>query len=250
MIFKGCLPAYQILFLTVFAITASPVFADQVIMRDGRVQEGTVVGARGGNVIVSVGAGEMGIPAAQVDRIEMAVPEAYTQGMAAYEKEDLGAALGALRPLVETYKGLPTNWAQRATGTLGDLYIRLNDLENAEKAYAEFQKLYPGEGAGISAEVGLARLDAARGNFAQAVERLNPVAEQALAASNVTSLEGAAYGQAFFVLGQAAEEAKQLPEALEHYLRTVTVFYHDTATANLALARANELRAASDVTVP
>ncbi len=90
----------------------------------------------------------------------------------------------------------------------------------------------------------------ARKDFDTAKKTAEPLCEKALKQKNVVEAEGQVYGQAFFVLGQIKEAQGDYQGALEDYLRTVTLFYHDTTATGLAQERADALRKTRDVFVP
>ena len=152
-----------------------------------------------------------------------------------------------LQPVADGFRGLPTDWARQAAALLGDLFVEKGDLARAEAAYADYAKFYGGGAGGGSArtQVGLARLALARGDFAGAKARLEPVATAALKNPvNLPSADAAAAGQACLLLGQIAEKLGDVSGALTHYLRTVTLFYEDRAAVAAAQKAADSLRAA------
>ena len=84
-----------------------------------------------------------------------------------------------------------------------------------------------------------------RTELQKAEQQLQGIAQTALKnPALVTRAEGAAYGQAFYLLGQIHEQEHADQEALEDYLRTVTLFYQDSATSTRAQQSADALRAA------
>jgi hypothetical protein len=133
---------------------------------------------------------------------------------------------------------------------LGELYIALNDIPKAEEAYNDFKRLYPAGGS-LQSEVGLSRLAIAKKDFDGAKQKITPITEAALKEKAIAPANAVAYSQAFLVSGQVKEAAGDFSGALEDYLRTVTVFYHDRVAATTAQERADALRAAHPgVTVP
>jgi tetratricopeptide (TPR) repeat protein len=242
---------HQLLFpcLLVLLLCGSAFGQHRLIMADRSVREGEIVGATATTVQLRVAQGEVGVPKGQIASVEMPVPAQFTEGLAAWEQGETGKALGTIRPLVEKFKGLPTDWAQRASALLGDILMASNDAASAEKAYLEFQKLYPGtESRG--ADVGMARVMISKKDFAGARAKLEPIVEEAAKKKSVSRLEGASYGQASLLLGEILESEEKYAEALESYLRTVTLYHHDARTVQIAQQKADALRAAHQVMVP
>jgi tetratricopeptide (TPR) repeat protein len=224
---------------------------DKIVTKDGRTQDVKILGVAGSSIQVQVGAGSIGIPLATVNSVSMPAPAELNIAKAAFSAKEYQKALTALKPLVDKYKGLPTDtgWAQQATSMLGEIYVALDKLPEAEAAYKEYQRVYPGQGS-VQAEVGMARIAASKKDYATAKQKLEPITAQALKQKIPPPALASAYSQAFFLLGQAEEAQQEYPAALENYLRTVTVFYHDKTAASSAQERADALRKDHGVTVP
>jgi hypothetical protein len=74
-----------------------------------------------------------------------------------------------------------------------------------------------------------------------------------LSEKTIPPAKALAYSQAFLVSGQLKEEEGNLQGALEDYLRTVTLFYHDPSAVTAAQQKADALRSRDKdhpVTVP
>ena len=243
------------LLLTALLVIAGHVRAqtpapDRVVLKTGEQQVGKVLGVSNGQVQLEIStgsaAGRLTFNLAQISRVEASAPAAYTAGVAAFEAGDFDRALAALKPVAETFRGLPTDWARDAAALLGDIYLEKKDLARAEAAYADYAKVYGGGGGGDSVRttVSLARLALAKGDAAGARARLEPLAAAALQNPlKASSAEAAAYGQVFLLLGRQQEAAGDWPAALTSYLRTVTLFYRDRAAVAAAQKAADALRA-------
>lgn len=225
---------------------------DVVITTDGQQRQVKVVGVSpsGANLEFLVGAGKLGLPLASVREVRMNPPAEFGQALAAYQAKEYPKALTLLKSVVDRFRGMPAPWAQQASALLGELYIQTNDLAKAEEAYNEFRRRYP-SGGSLQSEVGLSRLAVAKQDYATARQKLEPITDAALKEKAPNPANGLAYSQAFLVSGQVKEAEGNLPGALEDYLRTVTLFYHDQTAVISAQERADALRAAhKEVTVP
>ncbi len=223
---------------------------DRITTKDGRSQEVKIVGVSGSNVQIQVGAGNIGVPMSNIASLTMAAPPQFAQAQAAYDAKDYNKALTATKALVDKFKGLPTDWAQQATGLLGDIYVALNKLPDAEKAYLDFQKIYGGQGGSPQSDVGLARIALSKKDYAGAKAKLEPVTGKALSEKQPPANLTTTYSQAFYLLGQVNEAENDYSAALENYLRTVTLFYHDNTAAASAQQRADALRSEHGTKVP
>jgi tetratricopeptide (TPR) repeat protein len=142
----------------------------------------------------------------------------------------------------EKYKGLPVDWAKVSALMVADSLINSGETDKAEAMYREFEQLYPG-GGGLQAKVGRARIAVAKKDLLSAKDTLASVTEEALKLKTVPRENAFAYSQAFYVMGLVNEADGKPQEALENYLRTVTIFYNDPNSRAAAQERADELRA-------
>lgn len=238
--------SHQLIFLVftilVFWLSHALRAADSVILKDGRSQQGEIVGVEGGNLMLKVGAGTIGLQLNAIASISKDAPKNFEEGMAAYQAGDTGKALGLLRPIAEAFAGLPTEWAREATGAVADLYLVSDDYENAAKAFEKFQAAYGETGGGVRAEVGRARIAFAQGDSQAARQRIQPVIEQALGVFAPESSLATAYSQAFLLAGRLDEKDGDLQQALVNYLRVVTIYHQDSKAVAAANERATSLQ--------
>lgn len=216
--------------------------ADTITLKDGRTQQGEITRVENGSAMLKVGAGEIGIKLASIASVDKAPPKGFTEGMSAYSSGDAAKALGLLKPIATAFVGLPAEWARTAAGALADLYLTLEDYDNAAKAFEAFQSAYGEFGGGVRAEVGRARIAFAQGDFDAARQRIQPVIEEALGVFAPESSVASAYSQAFLLMGRLDEQAGDLQGALVNYLRTVTIYYQDPKAAADAAERAESLQ--------
>jgi tetratricopeptide (TPR) repeat protein len=245
----------QLLFLIggAFLLLSTAGAQDIILLTTGATQQGKILGVTPSGQLEFQVAGttnKLGLALSSVKEVRMAAPAELATAFAQFQAKDYGRALSGVKGVVDKYKGLPVVWAQQATSMLGDLYIALNDLPKAEAAYNDFKKYYPSAGS-LQSEIGLSRLAVAKKDYATAKQKLEPITAAALQEKVITPVNALAYSQAFLVSGQVKEEEGNFAGALEDYLRTVTLFYHDRAAVASAQEKADALRAAhKGVTVP
>lgn len=189
----------------------------------------------------AMGQGKGGLPLSQIREVRMNPPAEYSQAYQAYMARDYAKALTLTKGVTDKFRGVPILWAQQASGLLVDIDLALKDITRAEADYAAFVKAYP-TGGGLQAEVMAARIATAKRNFDAAKVKLAPITDAALKEKNLTGANSLAYSQAFLASGQIKEAEGNFNGALEDYLRTVTIFYHDRAAASVAQERADALR--------
>ena len=210
-------------------------------------QEGRITGVQGDSILLNLlPNGQTSVPLAQVARVEAATPPAFTSGISAYNSGSFDKALTDLRPVGDTFRGLPTEWAQQTLAALGSIYLEKNDVAKAEAAFNDYRKYYPNApGNKLQLSVAQARIAFAKNNLQQARPALESIIQAALKApAEVTRGDGAAYGQAFYLMARLQERENNYQGALENYLRVVTLFYQDAAVASRAQKSADDLRAA------
>ena len=223
---------------------------DATVFIGGQGKPMKVVGVNGTSLMVRTEFGDQGLPLAQIQEVRMTPPPEFGQGLAAYQTKDYAKALPLFKSVADKFRGMPAGWAQQASGMLVDIDLALNDAAKADADYAAFAKAYPAGGT-AQADVLAARIAASKKNFAAAKQKLGPITEAALKEKTVAPANALAFSQAFLVSGQVKEAEGNFAGALEDYLRTVTLFYHDRSAVSVAQERADALRAQHpEITVP
>jgi tetratricopeptide (TPR) repeat protein len=237
------------LVLVAFWATLSMLTAqDFIVQKDGQRREGEILGIADGKVKIKIGPAETGVAMDQVASITKDPPKGYEDAVKAWQEGNANKTLGLLKPIVETFRGLPTEWAERAAALLGDVYLSLGQLPAAESAFAEFTKSYPN--ATSLSDIGLARLAVSKKDFAAAKTRLLPIVSEADKVIAAPAGKSAVYGQAFYLMGMVHESEGAYPEALRDYLSAVTLFHDDRAVVAKAQERADVLVKEKQVIVP
>lgn len=220
---------------------------DVLILKDNTRREGQIMGLAGDQVKIKIGPVETSVALAQVASVVKEPPKAFDDIVATWQTGDATKTLAVLVPFVQSYRGLPTPWAERASALLGEVYLANNQIPNAETAFADFQKAYPSS---TLVTVGLARLAVAKKDYETAKTRLQPILVEAEKVTIPPTGKSATYGQAYYLMGLINENDGKYAEALKDYLSTVTLFYEDKAVAAKAQDRANILIKDKQVIVP
>jgi tetratricopeptide (TPR) repeat protein len=200
-----------------------------------------ITGVRGSKVSVRNAQGAIEYDLSQIQEVRKAPPAEFAGAQRLIEAGDMEKALPLIKSVADNYKGLPTAWAAEATAMLGNIYLNLGQLPEAEVAFGDFERVYAGSGSS-AASVGKARLAVERKKFAEARALAEPLVADAMTKKNISRSESQLFGQAYFVLGKIAEGEGKLPEAMEHYCRTVAIFYQERAVVSEAQKRIDELR--------
>ena len=247
-------------FACLWAVSAPLALAQQatlVVKSQGRdiTQAGEVTGAGNGAVKFKfLQAGkpqEVAIPLTNIVSIQMAPPKDFDEGGKLFsEGKDL-LALTKYAVVENQFKGLPTPWMAVTLARLGQLHIRLNQYDKAEAFFAEYSQIFTGENALPLADLGKAQIAFAKGDNDTAKTLLESVAEKAKTIETATEQQSNFFANTFFTLGQVQEAANDLTNALESYLKVVTLYYRDTTLLTAAETKAAALRKAHpEVSVP
>ncbi len=234
--------------LLLLATSVSALAQDVLVLKNGQRREVQVIGVADGRVRFKAGPAETTLPLDQVAAVRMQAPKAFEDAVEVWKTGDAAKTLPLLKPLVDNFRSLPAPWAERASALLGSVLLESGDLAGAEEAFAAFQKAYP-EATGL-ADIGLARLAVEKKDFATASAKVAPIVEAGKKTLLAESGKSSEYGQAFYLMGNVLENDGKFPEALEHYLLAVTVFYEDPAVVARAQARADALIQEKNVSVP
>lgn len=212
---------------------------DMVVLKDGQRRPGIILGIAKDQLKLKVGPVETSLPMAQVASVTMDPPKAYTDALAQWAAGENAKTLDILKPLVDKFLGLPAPWAERAAALLGDVYLALDRIPDAEAAFNAVQTAYPNSNS--LSNIGLARLAVAKNDYASARGKLAPILEEAASVKVAPHGKSAMYGQAFYLMGIIRESEGTQPEALQDYLTTVTLFHEDEVVAAKARERADIL---------
>ena len=242
------LAACGVLILNSEVCAQAPQSAQALIkQKGGAAQQGVITGVSASGVSIQLAAGgSITIPLNQIESVQMAAPPEYGLALQAIGLKEIPKAAALIGAVVAKYKGLPIDWAQQSTALIGFLALQNGEMARAESAFKEFNKFYP---AAVEGKIGSAAIAASKKEFAAAKELISPIVEEALKQKDVPLGSRFAYSRALFISGQVKESENDLPGALEDYLLTTTIFYHDAAAVAAAQDRADALRK-NNVAVP
>src|SRR4030095_15212567 len=133
---RGCLAL-----VTLWGTLSMLIAQDFVVQKDGQRREGEILGVLDGKLKIKVGPAETGIAMDQVASVTKDPPKGYEDAIKAWQEGNANKTLSLLKPVVEAFRGLPTEWAERAAALLGDVYLSLGQLPAAESAFSEATKV-------------------------------------------------------------------------------------------------------------
>jgi len=220
---------------------------DAVVLKDGSIREGRILGTRSNAVRLSAGPAEASIPLEIVSAVRMVPPKNYPDALALWQKGETVGALALLKPLAGTFSGLPVSWARRTAWLLGAAFLANGQESEAEEAFRRFQQLYPDSAA--LADAGFAAIEVSRGQMDRARARLEPLVEKVRGTLLPSPEDSDTLGLALFLMGQIQESAGDAPAALQNYLLASALFPGDKALVRRCRENAAELQK-KNVSVP
>lgn len=212
---------------------------DKIALKTGQEVSGKILEVSDGSVKVSVGAGTIPYPLANISKVEMAAPAELDKAKDATTPEQSATLL---EPIVKKFKGLPVDWVADAMARLAGDYSQMGKEADSSAMYESMVKLYPGSPYQVRAQAGLAKAAFKAGKYDEVLSSLAPLIAEANKTFSPSQDDGRAYSEAFLIQGQALEKQGKLKEALESYLTVVTVFYQNPVAAKTAQELADSLR--------
>lgn len=145
---------------------------------------------------------------------------------------------------VNQFLGVDNPWVLECTGGLGQAYLALGRVADAESLYGRMKKAYPSGPAALRAEVGLAVATSGK-DAAGLLAKLQALEKDLKESLRPLRAEREALAEFYFARGEAWEKKGDEQKALEDYLR-VGILYPDPPSLGLRSAKkAEALRAAN-----
>ena len=207
-------------------VSGSTLWAD-VLQTSSDTYSGQVVRVENGSVFIKQDQNEIGLSCRDITRIEIPVPAGYTNGLAALKEGKMKEAVEAFKPLADRFAGLPVSWAVNTLVRLGDAYLALKDVTAAQTVFDMIKKLYPNSSQAQALNVKTARLLFTKQNYDEAVTAINAYLVPQLKKDYLSPDQETAVAEALVLLGDCQVATDKPYEALDNYLRVVTLYDYD-----------------------
>jgi tetratricopeptide (TPR) repeat protein len=212
-------------------------WGDVIISTSGSYT-GQVTRATANEVVIKQGQNEFTVPKSSIQKLEVNKPAEFDAASEALKAGKNLQEVTALKAIVERYAGLPVDWAMDAMVALSDAQIAMRDYIGAKRVLDDAIRLYPGEQA-RRLEVKTTRLSIAQGGQAKAVDNLRAFLAVATKRELLTDDDEYAIAEAYVLLGDCLL-ATNAEDALDNYLKVVTLFDLDTDRATEAQYKAGK----------
>lgn len=200
---------------------------DQLRLKTGELKSGTAVKFDEITQSLTFKFDQGTLNYAQADIAEVVLQErpGVAEGRKALAEGKMEEVVAKWQGPVSQYLGVDNPWVLEAAGGLGQAYLALGKVADAEALYAKMKKSYPTGPAALRAEVGLAVASSGK-DTAGLLAKLQGLEGQLKESLRPLRADREALAEFYYARGEAYEKKGDGKKALEDYLR-VTVLYPD-----------------------
>ena len=216
-----------------------------ILVTHSIIHTGQVIKATGGGVAIKVGENEFTVPRQDILSADIAKPDAFEKSLTALRAGKYQDALAGFKPIVDRYASLPLPWVEESLVRLGEAQVALKDYAGAKKTFDNFKTLYPQSALVPTIDAKLARILFEQGQPDKAMPAIQAVLEPLLKRESLTDEQETAVAEGLVLQGDCLAAAAKLDDALDSYLKVVTLFDVDadqTAAARFKAAKLFEQR--------
>ena len=233
--------------LVVSLISLSGAYAqDQLRLKSGEVISGSAVKFDEASKSLTFKFDKGTLSYAQGDIAEVTLKErpGVAEGRKALEDGKMEEVVAKWQEPVAQYLGVDNPWVLECAGGLGQAYLTLGKVADAEALYGKMKQFYPSGPAALRAEVGLAVASSGKDTSGLLV-KLQALEGQLKESLRPLRADREALAEYYFARGEALERKGDSAKALEDFLR-VEVLYPDPPSLGLRSAKkAESLRQAN-----
>jgi TolA-binding protein len=215
-------------FIIVTLLAGGAAWADMLQTRTG-TYNGQVTHVEGNSVFIKLEHGEFAVPLRDLTRADVAAPADYKAGIQALKAGNAQEAARLLKPLVDRFLGLPVDWALDMLLRLGDAYLAQKDVAAAQKVFDSLKRLYPNSPQALAVDVKNAHILFAMKKYDDAIKAIKAYLDPQLKKDFLPSDQETAVAEALVLLGDCHLASNKPYEALDNYLRVVTLYDLDDA---------------------
>jgi TolA-binding protein len=214
----------QLVILLLLAATArADVVVTKTVTHTGEILRVTPDGVQM-RVKIGDGFGEVTIPKPDIVRVEVPRPAMFDPSVTALKAGRFAEAVTGLKTITDRYAGLNIPWAEEALVKLGEAYTGQKDFTEAKRTLDSFRTLYPKSPLAAGMDVKYARVLLEQGETAKATESLQAFLDPMLKKAVLADDQEFAVAEALVLLGDCQLATGKTDDALDNYLKVVTLF--------------------------
>ena len=227
--------------LLLFFLILGPGWAqDRLRLKSGEVISGTAVKFDDAtqSLTFKFDKGTLGYAQADIAEVQLQERPGVGEGRKALEEGKMEEVVAKWQEPVNQYLGVDNPWVLESAGGLGQAYLALGRVADAEALYGRMKKAYPTGPAGLRADVGLAVATSGK-DTAGLLAKLQALEGQLKESLRPLRSEREALAEFYFARGEALEKKGDEKKALEDFLR-VSILYPDPPSLGLRSAKKAE----------
>lgn len=213
---------------------------DQIRLKSGEIKSGTAIKFDEATQSLTFKFDQGTLGYAQADLAEVTLQErpGVAEGRKALEDGKMEEVVAKWREPVNQFLGVDNPWVLECAGGLGQAYLALGRVADAELLYGRMKKAYSSGPAALRAEVGLAVATSGK-DAAGLLAKLQALEKDLKESLRPLRADREAMAEFYFARGEAFERKGEEKKALEDYLR-VSILYPDPPSLGLRSAKKAE----------
>ena len=213
---------------------------DQLRLKSGEVLRGTAVKFDEATQSLTFKFDKGTLSYAQADIAEVQLQErpGVGEGRKAMEEGKMEEVAAKWQGPVNQYLGVENPWVLECAGGLGQAYLALGRVADAEALYGKMKRAYPSGPAAFRAEVGLAVATSGK-DTSGLLAKLQAMEGQLKESLRPLRVDREALAEFYFARGEAFEKKGDEKKALEDFLR-VSILYPEPPSLGLRSAKKAE----------
>jgi TolA-binding protein len=188
------------------------------------INTGDVVRVDADGVEINLAIGQITVPKSDIVSIQVDQPATYQAGLDALKAQRFQEAVNDLKPLADRYAGLSLPWVQQSLLRLGDAYLGLKDFPSAKQEFDAFRAQYPDSPDAQGLDVKYARVMLDQKEYGKAADALQSFLGPLMKRDFLTDEQETAAAEACISLGDCQVAMNKPEDALDSYLKVVTLF--------------------------
>jgi len=219
---------------------------DQIRLKNGEVLKGQAVKFDEGSMTLTFkfAQGTLGYPSADLAEVSLEERPGVAEGRDAYTKGNWEEVVTRWKPSVDTLVGVDCPWVLECAGGLGQAYLALGKVADAEALYEKMKKFYVQGPAALRASVGLAEATSSR-DAGALLEKLKEMEGQLKESLRPMRADREALAEYYFARGGAYEKKGDAKKALEDFVRVGALYPDPLSLGQRADQKAEALRKAN-----
>jgi tetratricopeptide (TPR) repeat protein len=234
------------LFSFLFILAVGAIGEDRIRLKNGEVLQGQAVKFDEGSMTLTFkfAQGTLGYPSSDLAEVNLEERPGVAEGRQAFAKGNWEEVVNRWKPSVEALMGVDSPWVLECAGGLGQAYLALGKVADAETHFGKMKKFYAQGPAALRASVGLAEATQNR-DAGVLLEKLKELEGQLKEGLRPLRADREALAEYYFARGGAYEKKGDAKKALEDYLRVATLYPEPPSLGQRAEERAEGLRKAN-----